>query len=183
MNRLFVAVTPDDEARHGLAAQLDGAIPPPVPGQVVRPENWHLTLRFIGDVDDPSVDRILHALDDSPLGGRFRIRLGGLGAFPNAKRAQVLWVGVRSGHDEVGRLASTVDHALDAAGIDPEDRPFRPHLTISRFRPSESVRALIDGAGTIDVPMTIDRVILYESRLRRGGAAYRVVEEFPLRDR
>ena len=180
MRRLFVAVALDDEARHALASQLDSAIATDLPGLVVRPANWHLTLRFVGDVDDPTVDRIVYALDDSALGSAFRVRLGRFGAFPTMKRAQVLWVGVQSGDDDLAALAAAVNGALEAAGVEPEDRPFRPHLTIARLRPIESVADLITNAGPIDIPITIDRVTLYERRLRRGGAEYEVVDEFPL---
>jgi RNA 2',3'-cyclic 3'-phosphodiesterase len=181
VSRVFLAVPLADETRHALAAALRQALPDGAPGRPVRPQEWHLTLRFLGEVDEPTVDRVMAAIDGADLGPRFPIRLGGLGAFPKASAAQVLWVGLADGLEPVTRLAERTDEALAAAGLDPQDRPFRPHLTVARLRPSESVRQLIDGAGSFDIRCTVDRVVLYETRLRRGGARYRELESFQLR--
>ncbi|HUG74332.1 MAG TPA: RNA 2',3'-cyclic phosphodiesterase [Acidimicrobiia bacterium] len=180
MSRVFLAVPLADETRHALAAAIRQALPDGVPGRPVRPQEWHLTLRFLGEVDAPTLDRVMAAMDGADLGPRFTIRLSGLGAFPKASAAQVLWVGMMEGAERVTLLAERADEALVAAGLEPQDRPYRPHLTVTRLRPSESVRHLIDGAGTIDVRWKVDRVVLYETRLRRGGAKYRELEEFPL---
>jgi RNA 2',3'-cyclic 3'-phosphodiesterase len=178
---MFVAVPLDDESRHALAARLVDEVGADLPGRDVGPPNWHLTLRFIGDVEDPVVDRIVASLDAADLGEPFGVRWGGLGAFPNARRAQVLWVGVSAGEQALSDLAASVDDALAVAGVDPSDRPFRPHLTLSRFRPTESVADVVGRDIDLGVPMQVDRVTLYESRLRRGGAQYRIIDEFPLR--
>lgn len=180
MRRVFVAVPLDDDTRHALAARLAELVGDALPGRPVAPENWHLTLRFIGDVEDPVVDRIVASLDQADLGARFGLRWGGLGAFPNPRRAQVVWVGLSDGAEPAARLADAVEEAVQEAGVEPTDRPFRPHLTVSRFRPMESVAHLVESGIDLAVPMQVDRVTLYESRLRRGGAQYRVIEEFPL---
>ncbi|MEX2322864.1 MAG: RNA 2',3'-cyclic phosphodiesterase [Acidimicrobiia bacterium] len=180
MRRVFLGVPLADEARHALASAIRRALPDGIPGRPVRPQEWHLTLRFLGEVDDPTVDRVMAAMDGTDLGPRFTIRLGGLGAFPKASAAQVLWVGMLEGAERATLLAERADEALVAAGLEPQDRPYRPHLTVARLRPSESVSWVIGGAAAIDVRWEVDRVVLYETRLRRGGARYREVEEFPL---
>lgn len=181
MRRVFLGVPLADEARHALAVAIRRALPDGIPGRPVRPQEWHLTMRFFGEVDDPTVDRVMAAMDGADLGPRFTIRLGGLGAFPKASAAQVLWVGLVEGAERATLLAERADEALVAAGLEPQDRPYRPHLTVARLRPSESVSQVIGGAGVIDVRWEVDRVVLYETRLRRGGARYREVEEFPLK--
>jgi 2'-5' RNA ligase len=147
---------------------------------VVRPENWHVTLRFLGDVDAVQRDRVVAALDEEDLGERFLVTWGELGAFPRARRATVLWLGLERGSAELEALAVVAEAASARAGFPPEDRPFRAHLTLSRIRPHQDVSALLDGVAPLDVAMEVDRIVLYRSHLGRGGARYEAVEEFPL---
>jgi len=177
--RVFVAIPVDDETRDLLAQRVRDVVRV-MPGAPVPPENWHLTLRFLGEIDDIAHDLLLGALDQAPLGPAFRLRWDALGAFPRASRAGVLWVGARGDEAALAALAAAVDDALVVAGNPPEDRPFRPHLTISRMRPLEDVRSIVAGAAPLDVPMVVERVAVFRSRLGRGGARYEVLEEFPL---
>ena len=177
LRRLFIAVALTTEARHALAARLDGAT---VPGRRTKPHNWHMTLRFIGAVDEPTVDRLVRSLDESDLGSRFRIRWGGLGAFPRAAKATVLWVGLTEGAGELADLASRVESAVEAVGLPGEDRPFRPHLTLSRIRPQQNVAELVDAVEPVRVMMPVDRVVLVQSHLDGGAARYQTLESFDL---
>ncbi len=177
LRRLFVAVALTDEARHAIAARVGGIT---FPGRPTRPPNWHVTLRFIGETDEPTVDRVLQTLDESDLGHRFRIRWGKLGAFPRATKATVLWVGLAEGADELTALASRVESAITHAGLGEEDRPFRPHLTLSRIRPPQNVAELLDAASSVQVAMPVDRVVLMESHLDGGRARYETLESFEL---
>jgi 2'-5' RNA ligase len=177
LSRIFIAVSLPDEERHRLAALLTDV---ELPGRVVAPPKWHITLRFVGDVDEVTVDRIKGALDEAVLGSPFDVRWAGLGAFPRASKASVLWIGLTAGVDDLGATASTVDEALELAGIDPEDRPYSPHLTISRIRPEEDVTAVIEQVPSLGGGMRVTSIDLYESRSGTGGAKYRVIETFPL---
>ena len=178
LRRLFVAVALTTEVRHALVATLDGAA---IPGRRVDPANWHLTLRFVGEVGEVETDRLLGSLDQADLGDRFSVRWGGLGAFPRAEKATVLWVGFREGSAELIALASRVETAVLASGAAAEDRPFRPHLTLSRIRPPQDVVDLIESVEPVGVKMSVERVLLMESHLGRGGARYSPVESFELR--
>ncbi|MCJ7726677.1 MAG: RNA 2',3'-cyclic phosphodiesterase [Acidimicrobiia bacterium] len=179
LSRLFVAVPLTDEARHALSATILQAAPHGLPGRAVRPPNWHLTLRFLGDAGSVGKDRISAALDQADLGPAFSMVWGGLGAFPRPQRATVLWVGADRGGDDLERLAGTVEAAAQEAGFPIEERPFQPHLTLSRIRPHQDVGPLLatDRPG---VPMEVGRIVLYRSHLGRGGARYEEIEEFPL---
>ena len=181
MKRVFVAVPVADEARHRLSHLIAGTVDS-VPGRVVRPENWHVTLRFLGEIDETSLERLSGCLDGADLGRSFDLRWSGMGAFPRSARATVLWLGLDRGRDELVTLAGVVDHAVDRAGFGQEDRPFRPHLTLSRLRPSQDVTRLIESAGRIEVPMPVDEVVVYQTLLGEGAASYRVLEVFPLVD-
>lgn len=177
--RVFVAVPLDEETRHRLAHLVAERIPE-IPGGAVDPGKWHLTLRFLGEVDEVALDRISHSLDSADLGGPFSMAWGGLGAFPRPSRASVLWVAVVRGADELRSLWMATDQALEDAGFPPEDRPFRPHLTIARIRPPEDVTDVLDGEPLQAVAMKVDRIALFQSRLEPGGARYSVVDEFLL---
>ncbi len=110
VGRLFVAVPLEDDARHALATRIaEGSV---LPGGVVPPANWHLTLRFLGNVDPVAYDRMLEALGRAHLGRSFRIAFGGLGAFPRASRATVLWVAFDEGAERLSALAGLVGERL-----------------------------------------------------------------------
>ena len=178
--RLFVAAPLPDDVRHGLSTLIRRAAPGGLPGRIVPPANWHFTLRFLGDVDDLGRDRLLKELDVAGLGDPFVVGWGGLGAFPRPGRATVLWIGADRGAADLGRLAADVEEAVVAAGFPQEERPFRSHLTLSRIRPHQDVSRLLETAGSFDLAMTVDRVVVYRSHLGRGGARYEEIEEFPL---
>ncbi len=160
--RYFLGVDLSDEMRHGLASHLNphrGDIP----GVVSPPENWHLTLRFVGPLAPEAVERLLFGLSEAAWPKPFRIRFGTLGAFPNLRRATVLWMGLSRGEDGLKALASTAERTVRNAGIVPEERPFVPHLTLSRVRPPADVRALIEAVPPFDGVMDVRRVDLFES--------------------
>jgi 2'-5' RNA ligase len=176
VGRLFIAVPLPDEVRHALAALLDG----PLPGRAVHPSNWHLTLRFLGDTDEVTYDRLLHALGVVDFGEPFRAAFGALGAFPRPAKATVLWVGFSDGLAGFTRLSGVVAEAVEAAGIPSEDRPFRAHLTLSRIRPHQDVRPVIDRPPFDDVSWTVGEVDVFRSHLGSGGPRYERLERIML---
>lgn len=178
--RLFLAVGLAEEARRELDAYLRSAVGGRgLPGRPVRHENWHLTLRFLGDTGGEEAARLRAELRRAELGSSFRMCFGALGAFPSARRASVLWVGVDEGAAELTALAATVEEASVRAGRAAEPRPFRAHLTLSRIRPPVDVSALV-GVAPAGVAMEVDAVALYRSHLGGGPPRYEVVEHFPL---
>lgn len=144
-----------------------------IPGRLAPPENWHITLRFLGGIDQVTYERFLAALEFESC-ETFPIHLGGMGSFPNARRATVVWVGVDRGVAELTRLNEITEEAAQNAGLEPEDRPFHPHLTLARVRPPADVRSLEDV--TVDLGWRCDRVILFRSHTRRDGARYEPLE-------
>jgi RNA 2',3'-cyclic 3'-phosphodiesterase len=147
-----------------------------------RPENVHLTLKFLGDVREESLDSLSAALGEV-CGGHapFDAALAGLGAFPSARRARVLWAGIGAGSDRLRSLAVDIDAALAPLGFEREKRPYVPHLTLGRIR---------DQPASFDLPSSIEdlgfrvlHVELMESVLTAEGAIYRTVDTFALEDR
>jgi RNA 2',3'-cyclic 3'-phosphodiesterase len=175
--RIFVAVPLPDEVRMALADRLQ---PLDMPGKVVPPENWHITLRFLGWTDDVAFDRMLAALDESDLGSPFNVMLGGMGAFPRPKSATVIWLAVAEGLTRLEELATVAEEAAQSAGFGPEERPFRAHLTLSRVRPAEDVSNLLDSSPGADLGWRCGSVVVYRSHLGRGGARYEPLETFAL---
>lgn len=181
MERLFLAVPLTDAARveiqDGLRSVLAGS---DLPGRAVHPDNWHLTLRFLGDTEEEHRIRLVEELPGVDLGPGFMLEFGGLGAFPRPDRARVLWLGVEHGAAELSRLAATVEQAVRRGGYPAEEKPFRAHLTLSRIQPPRSVAALVAGGARLDVRMPVDRVVLFRSHLGRGRPRYEEVAYFPL---
>ena len=179
--RLFLAVALDDNARHAIAAHLDDQLGGGrLPGRPVPAENWHLTLRFLGSSTAQQRDRVLAHLDEHLAVEPFRISFTGLGAFSRESRASVLWMGVAGSIEQVESTASICEAAAVAAGFEPEGRPFHAHLTLSRIRPPQDVRPLIDVVEPVGVKLDVDAVTLYRSVLGSGPARYEVVDRVEL---
>lgn len=177
VGRLFVAVPLSDDVRAGLAAHLmEAGDDRPLPGKPVPPPNWHVTLRFLGKTDEVAYQRVLAALSASHLGGSFSLGFGGLGAFPRPVRATVLWLAIESGVERLKNLATLAEMAARDAGFSAEDRPFHPHVTLSRVRPHQDLRPLIERTPPFPLTLPVDRVVIYRSHLGRGGARYEELE-------
>lgn len=168
-----------DETRRLIADRLNHAVAE-MPGRAVPPANWHLTMRFLGEVGEVQFDRVVYQLGEAELGDPFDIRFGNLGAFPRPRRATVLWIGIEEGVEPLTRLAGQVEAAVEAAGFAPEERPFRAHLTLSRIRPQQDVSELVYDSGRFDARERVDAVTLFRSHLGRGGARYEILDQFPL---
>lgn len=179
MSRLFVAIGFSDEARHALAAYYAAALPP-LPGKVVPPQNWHITLRFLGEVGDAIIDRLVYALDVIDKPGPFPLKLSGLGAFPDARRATVLWAGIGAGERELVALAAVAEEAAVHAGLAPEDRPFRPHLSLARVQPPQDVWPWLEVVPEPPVKISVDSIGLFRSHLGGASAEYEQLESFRL---
>ena len=178
--RLFVGVPIAVAAREAIARHLRAALGERLPGRAVTPDNWHLTLRFLGATRPEQQRGIRELLRRSALGEPFRIVFGALGAFPRPRAARVLWLGVTRGGDALGRLAALAEAAARAHGFPPEERPYRAHLTLSRIDPAADVSAALQTVPPLDLEMDVREVVLFRSHLGRGPARYEAVESFPL---
>jgi 2'-5' RNA ligase len=179
VGRLFFGLALPAEAIAALSSRLEAL---DVPGGVVPPGNWHLTLRFIGEVDQVGLERLLAEVDQADLGDPFRVRLGEMGAFSRPQRAEALWLGLAAGEEEVKVLGEVIEEATQRAGFPAEDRPLHPHLTLSRMRPPRDVRSLMAQFRPTPIQWQVEEVVLFTSRLGRGGARYEQLEAFPLGD-
>jgi 2'-5' RNA ligase len=173
--RVFLAVSPPHEVRLALLDQISHL---PIPGRLVPPDNWHITLRFLGEVDEVACERYTAAVDQSDLGSDFPMRIDHLGAFPKPSKATVVWAGIDRGQQRLFQLAEVADERAMDVGIVGEERPFRPHLTLSRVRPQVSVTDLIDEE--LDVAWRVDGLVLFRTLPGRGTVRYEPLETFSL---
>jgi 2'-5' RNA ligase len=172
--RVFLAVSPPHEVRLALIDQISHLS---IPGRLVPPDNWHITLRFLGEVDEVACERYTAAVDQSDLGSDFPMRIDHLGAFPKPSKATVVWAGIDRGQQRLFQLAEVADERAMDVGIVGE-RPVRPHLTLSRVRPQVSVTDLIDEE--LDVAWRVDGLVLFRTLPGRGTVRYEPLEMFSL---
>ncbi len=152
----------------------------------VTPERMHLTVQFIGEAAETLTRGIDDALtapfDLSP----FVVAFGGVGLFPAPGRPRVIWAGVRAGGTSLGTLQEQVASRLLPLGVRPDDRPFRPHLTLGRVREAAGLRAdnLLEGHVDSALGLAhITHVTLFESRQGGGPPRYVVRRRTPLEAR
>lgn len=153
----------------------------------VKPDNIHLTIIFMGDVDEKDIPAIISAIDPIVSQyGIFDISLGGMGLFPNIKRPRVIWLGLNGDIQGIASLKTDLGKPLESFGIKQEKRPFKPHLTLGRFRKPVIEKAflkkIIDDYSNIPGPDgKLDELVLFKSELKPGGAVYSRIHSWPLK--
>jgi 2'-5' RNA ligase len=179
--RLFVALEIPANVRENLAEfvkPLRALGPQP---RWVRPENLHVTLKFIGEVLTEKLDAIRGALAAVRSDRAVTIDFRGLGFFPNEKSPRVFWAGMNASPN-LKTLASDIENAMQKLGIPGEQRPFLPHLTLARFqspRLPEKLRAAIqENAPREFGSLRFSQFHLIESKLKPSGAEYTTLESF-----
>lgn len=175
--RLFIGIPLAAALRAELVRFL---APVPLPGRLVPPDKWHLTLRFLGDTSQDQLSRLREVLRTAPLPASFDIAFGTLGAFPRPARASVLWLGTSSGLEKLNELARMVEAAVQRAGFAAETRPFASHLTLSRLQPPRDVRDIIAAVEPFQRRMHVSDIVLFRSHLGRGPSRYEAVDTFSL---
>ena len=185
--RLFVALEIPAAVRDNLAAliaelrELSARVADKRP-RWVRPENLHVTLKFIGEVSPAKLEGIQGALSAIRSEAPVEITFRGLGFFPNEQHPRVLWAGLDSSAN-LPTLAGNIDVALETRGVERERRAFTPHLTLSRIEPPglhEKLRATIQKNGEREFGSFQTREFhLIESKLKPSGAEYTTLASYP----
>lgn len=177
----FLAVDLTSETRHMLSAALAEASPgPPVPGKRPPPENWHITLRFLGECDEPTADRVLRELDETLTMTGGVVHAGELGAFPHASKAATLYVSLADDEGLLSALATVSEDAAREVGFSPDERPFVPHITLSRLRPAKDLRRFVESFASFRVPVEVSAVTMFRTHRVRGGVRYDAVDRVSL---
>lgn len=183
--RIFIAVTLDP-ALHQAVVELQHSVE--TAGAKIRwskPGQLHFTLRFLGEITPAQLALVKVATREAASDtAPFRITLRQLGAFPSFQRPQVVWVGVADGATELQALAAKLEAHLTHHHFPPEERPFKPHLTLARIRDAREwgdvVRALTQFRDASVGSQEVQAVTVMESRLTPHGPIHTRVEEVSL---
>ena len=178
MHRMFVAIDLPEEIKLAI-----NSLHCPLPGaKWVAEEQIHLTLRFIGDVDDALLKMIVASLSGI-VAAPFSLAIQGVGCFPPKRDPRVLWVGVAGSSALLG-LQRDIEMALVRNGLEPEGRPFFPHITIARLKETPAARVapfLRQHARIATRSFPVTQFVLYSSTLIPQGAIHHREALFPLR--
>lgn len=176
MPRLFTGIELPEDLRDDLSDMADK-----LPGaRWIESDDMHITLRFAGDIDNPTANEFVDMLAGIEVNA-FHARICGLGTF-GGKEPRTIWAGVEAG-PELAQLARAHERAARSAGLPPESRLFKPHVTIARLRyarPELVARYLERFGGYRSEPFLITHFTLFSSKPNTGGGPYVVEETFPL---
>ena len=175
--RLFAAVELGDDARTAIAAEQQRIATALGDAarllRFVRAGHLHLTLAFIGEIADVRSGPIIEMMSGDIEQAPFPLIFGGMGTFPPAGAPRVLWLGLVQGARELTALGALVARRLVAAGVAVEPRPFRPHLTLARWRErSRPARLRLPESTDRVARLDVETVTLFQSRLSPAGPSY-----------
>ena len=152
----------------------------------VRPQNIHLTLKFLGNINPGDIEKIGSAMTDAAKGcAPFNLTVGGIGVFPGPKRPRVIWVGFGGDLTVLLGLQHDLEDRLAAIGFAKENRPYQAHLTLGRIRGAvnrATIRQIMQEYSDLGgLAFTSDRIILFRSDLKPSGAVYSQLKQADLR--
>jgi 2'-5' RNA ligase len=191
--RVFVGLDIPEEIRIKMSRYLDGVRGFAPDARWVKPESFHVTLKFIGEQKEDQVEHIKRELSAVRV-APFEISFKGTGFFPNARSPRVFWLGIDA-PEQLPQLAKSIDEAVSRTGVPRETNDYSPHLTLARSgsgrpkpmpgdRPSPPLRRLGEKLQGMPAPdfgtMTAREFFLYESKLSPGGARYTKIARFAL---
>jgi 2'-5' RNA ligase len=176
--RLFVAVDVDDAARAAIADEqqrLRAVSERGTPLRWIRPEQMHLTLVFLGEVEHARVDEVVAAIGQPVDQPPIELAFSGLGVFPPRGAPRALWIGLGSGDAGLRDLQRAMASRVERLNIPLESRPFSPHLTLGRWkasRPSDRTELARAFHERVIARSRVDHATLYQSRVSSAGPTY-----------
>ena len=178
MIRTFIALPIPDDVKASLGDAVTRLKARNRSVRWVKPEGLHITLKFLGDIEENTVGPLSADLDRAAsLCPELCLSLAGFGAFPSGKRARVVWVGLAGDMEELVRLAASIDTACRTYGIEREKRPFAGHITLGRLK----APTVVDLAeNPVERMFSASEVLLYKSVLLPSGAQYSVLHRSSL---
>ncbi len=176
MIRTFIAIEIPQDIKEEISGFQNSLKDKNFPVRWVRPENIHITLKFVGEIPGEVVNNIKQEFEKSPpLIEPFSCTVGGTGVFPNLKRPRVFWAGIKNGAEETIALAGTIDRFVREFDIEREKKRFSPHLTIGRFKRPFQVTGL-ENFLSDDILNTgnfsVGKIVFMQSVLKPLGPEY-----------
>jgi RNA 2',3'-cyclic 3'-phosphodiesterase len=152
----------------------------------VNPTSIHLTLKFLGNVEEGDIEKIAQGIQDGIKGFKpWSAAVKNVGAFPSLRNPRVVWIGIEDQGGQMVRLQNQIEKEMSKLSFEEEKRAFSPHLTLGRVRSprgkDELVKYLLDERERVFGEIKVDRVILFKSELKPTGAVYSVLKEFTFR--
>ncbi|MCX7995439.1 MAG: RNA 2',3'-cyclic phosphodiesterase [candidate division WOR-3 bacterium] len=178
--RTFIAVEIPEKYRRVIWKLIEEHKDKNLPVKWVEFENLHITLKFIGEIDEKKLDSIFSVLSEvSNKTKRFSISLKNIGCFPGIRNPRVLWIGIGEGAEELIRLALEIENSLVRLGIKKEEKKFHPHLTIGRVKTFCNVENFLNQSIQTD-KFEINEFVLFKSTLTPSGPIYGRLKTFTL---
>jgi len=181
MVRAFIAITCPDELKKGIL-EIQKSINRFGRMKLVEPENIHLTLKFLGNVDDNKLNKLVNTLNFISENEKFRISLRGIGAFPSPGYVRVIWVGVDKGSDKIRIIQKGIDKELSSHGFK-KDKRFHSHFTLARVRSidKQQIRRFLQDNATLELgSFGVTEINMMESKLSSRGPIYSITHSFKL---
>jgi 2'-5' RNA ligase len=183
--RAFVAIELSQAVREALGRAIDKLRPAADDVRWVKPDNLHLTLKFLGEVPDERLAEVIELAASCAAAARaFELNVAGTGAFPSARRPRVVFAEAAERPEGLGELALALNRAMTRVDVPFEDRPFRRHITLGRVRRPRQNPALAAALEKLRATefgtMEIDRMTLIKSNLTPHGAVYTPLERIEL---
>ncbi len=175
--RAFIACSLDEATKESIREltarlkKIDSGI------KWVRPEAMHLTLRFLGNMDKDDVELAGEAMEETAAGlSPVQVVVAGHGTFPPGKKPRVVWLGLKKGGDELYSIYERLEESLQAKGLGPADKAFKPHLTLGRVKSPKGVNRMLkeleEVGDRVIGEFTAGEITLFKSELRPSGAVY-----------
>lgn len=174
--RTFIAIEVPSEIKSALATLHNELRRAGADVSWTKPENIHLTLKFLGEVDERRIGEVGNVCVDSAREFQpFTLSLGATGVFPNSRQPRVLWAGLSGEIEKALEMQRRLDDSLALIGFEREEKDWRPHLTIGRVKSNRKTRellALMDAHPLPALSFAVSEIVLMKSELHPAGARY-----------
>ncbi len=187
MKRIFAAIDISDEARAKTADYIENlrAAFPRVRVGWERKGKLHLTLKFLGDIDQIQLENLIKAVENTASRiSNFRLQISGTGVFPSSRKARILWLGLKDETGNLQNLNKVLETECEQIGFAKEKRNFKPHLTIARLREPHKSKELVERHLENEFKadeFQVSRVAIYENRLQKSGSIYVAIKNAELK--
>lgn len=183
--RTFIAIELSPDLKKRLASLEEQLKSSEADVKWVKPENIHLTLKFLGEIDEKQLEEVSKIIQEAANKNKsFYIRLASPGAFPKLNTPRVIWVGIDKGDSETKQIAKVLEEEIVKVGIPQESRPFSTHITLGRVRSGKNCEKLVKNLEYLannspqDSPeFMVTKITLFQSTLTPSGPVYEVLKE------
>ena len=187
--RAFIAIELPEDIRKALAQLQNRLKSCGADVKWVEPNNIHLTLKFLGEIDDAQLNRITSILQNvSANTNSFPAFISSFGAFPKINSPRVIWIGINKGNSEVSAIAKYLENEIKNVGIPAEDKPFSSHITIARTRSIFNLEKLVKELKFLESNFSLQvrefdvtKITLFKSSLTPKGPVYEILKEATLK--